>query len=140
MYMPWVCILITGELRWAYSYVGGLLLILSIHFTPRLRQVLSFRYAVFYGSISFPVYLIHSFLMRTVLVWVVYGLIPESPWLIRAVLNTIAFVVWMTLLTYLSVLWRDKVDVSTGVFTQWVEDIMVGKKTILGSIAIHNTR
>ena len=49
-------------------------------------------------------------------------------------LNTIAFLAWFALLMFLSTVWRDRVDSSCIVFTQWVEDVMLGKKTVLGSL------
>jgi len=95
----------------------------------------SHPYAVFFGSISFPVYLIHAFLMRSVLVWVIYGMIPEGPLLVRYLLNAAAFLGYLGMVTWLSVLWRDRIDSACVLITQWVEEVMVGKKTILGSIS-----
>src|SRR5271155_1673306 len=64
--------------RWAYTQIGAIFLIFAIHFSPLLRRIYSIRPAVFFGSISFAVYLTHSFLMRSVLVWVVHGVLPQS--------------------------------------------------------------
>jgi hypothetical protein len=74
--------------------------------------------------------------MQTTLVWTIYGLIPRFPLFTHTVLNAIAMVLWMALLTYLSVLWRDRIDASCAVFTQWIEDIMLGKRQLLGDISI----
>src|SRR6202035_5572729 len=71
------------DLKWAFPLLSTLILLLSIHFSSTLRRVLSHRWFVFLGSISFPMYLIHSFMMRSVLVWVIYGLIPESGGIVR---------------------------------------------------------
>jgi len=70
--------------------------------------------------------------MRTVLVWVVYGLIPSTPGLVRYTLNTIAFLGYLALIVYLSVLWNKKIDYNCGVFTAWLEDVMLGKRSVLG--------
>lgn len=134
MYIPPPFQLILGELRWAFSFIGSAILIFAIHFSPSLRRIFSHPYAVFFGSISFPVYLIHSFLMRSVLVWVFYGIIPAGPPLIRYLLNTAAFLGYLGLVTWLSVLWRDRVDSACVLITQWVEQVMVGKRTVLGDL------
>jgi hypothetical protein len=87
---------------------------------------------VFFGSISFPVYLIHSFLMRSVLVWVVFGIIPEGPWILRYFFMTVAFSGYFAMVTYFSVLWRDRIDSACAAVTQFIESVMVGKKTFSG--------
>jgi peptidoglycan/LPS O-acetylase OafA/YrhL len=110
-------------------------LIFAIHFSPSLRRIFSHPYAVFFGSISFPVYLIHAFLMRSVLVWVIYGMVPEGPLFLRYFLNAAAFVGYLGMVTWLSVLWRDRIDSACVLITQWVEEVVVGKKTIIGSIS-----
>jgi peptidoglycan/LPS O-acetylase OafA/YrhL len=124
----------SGEHRWAFSLIGAILLIYAIHYSPALRKIFSWRYAVFFGSISFPVYLIHSFVMRSLLVWVVYGMIPESPVVVRYTLNWIAFLAYFALIIYLSVEWNRVIDSRCGKFTAWLEDIMVGKKSVLGTL------
>ena len=141
MYVPLTPLqLIPGELRWAYSFIGSAILIFAIHFSPSLRRIFSHPYAVFFGSISFPVYLIHSFVMRSVLVWVIYGIIPAGPPVIRYLLNTAAFLGYLGLVTWLSVLWRDKIDSACVSITQWVEKVMVGKTTVLGGLRNSGTR
>ena len=32
-------------------------------------------------------------------------------------------------------LWRDRIDSACVLITQWVEEVMVGKKTVLGSLS-----
>ena len=123
--------LIVGEHRWAFSLIGSAILIYAIHFSAALRRLFSHPYAVFFGSISFPVYLIHSFLMRSVLVWVVYGIIPEEAKAVRFLLQTAAFLGYLGLVTWLSVIWRNSIDSFCVSITQWIEEVMVGKKTII---------
>jgi len=130
---------ILGGYNWDYGVVGAIILIFSIHFSPTLQHILSHPFAVFLGSISFPMYLLHSILMRSVLVWVVYGLIPLPPeGQARQTVLVIAFGLWLVLLIYLSVVWRDRLDGASVVFTKWAEEVMLGKKACPGSfMAIH---
>ena len=92
-------------------------------------------------------YLIHSFLMRSVLVWVIYGLIPDSGGIVRRLsdygseteidseksifwsfITVVAMGLWFCLLTVLSVLWKDKLDGYFMRFSQWGEEIMLEGK------------
>lgn len=73
--------------------------------------------------------------MRSVLVWVIHGIIPKGPLLLRYLLNTAAFLGYFATVTWLSVLWRDRIDSACVLITQWVEEVMVGKRTVLGSLA-----
>jgi len=90
-------------------------------------------------------YLIHSFLMRSVLVWVIYGMIPDSGGIVRRLsdygsetgneksifwsfITVLAIGLWFGLLTVLSVLWKDRLDVYFLKFSQWGEEIMLGRK------------
>jgi hypothetical protein len=85
--------------------------------------------------------------MRSVLVWVVYGLIPESGGFVRrlsdydaetipkstfwTIVTIIAIGLWFVLLTLLSTLWRDKLDGHFVTFAQYGEEVMMGKKQLL---------
>lgn len=62
-------------------------------------------------------------------------MIPEGPLLVRYLLNAAAFLGYLGMVTWLSVLWRDRIDSACILITQWVEEVMAGKKTILGSIS-----
>lgn len=125
--------------------MGSLILIFSIHFSPFLRRILSHPYAVFLGSISFPFYLIHAILIRSLLVWVIYGILPLSPpavgrvfsgdrlsathiSAIWAVVYFLVFGSWLVLTMYLSTLWRDRLDGHCVAFAMWVEEAVAGKK------------
>jgi peptidoglycan/LPS O-acetylase OafA/YrhL len=120
-----------GEQRWVWATLGAIFLIFSIHFSPRLRRIFSYHHAVFFGSISFPVYLIHSFFMRTVLVWIIHGFIPQTLGFMTYVYNAIGMIVWMALLIRVSMFWRDRIDGWCAVFTEWIEDVMLGKKSLM---------
>ena len=90
-------------------------------------------------------YLIHGFLMRSTLVWIIYGFLPETEGWVRRVgghgqlsehrfrliwdiLNSIIFILWMFPLVYLSKLWRDRVDPVCIKFAQWGEQVLLGKR------------
>jgi len=95
-------------------------------------------------------YLLHSMLMRSVLVWVIYGLIPDSGGIVRrlsdygytsdgdtefeagksvfwSLVTLVAMAGWFGLLTVLSVLWKDRLDGYFLRFAQWGEEIMLGR-------------
>lgn len=78
--------------------------------------------------------------MRSVLVWIVFGIIPEGPWPLRYIFMTCAFAAYFALVTYLSVLWRDIIDPACAAATQFIESVMVGKKTIAGVLLGFLTR
>jgi peptidoglycan/LPS O-acetylase OafA/YrhL len=136
-----------GEFWWAFPWASATLLIFSIHFSPFLRRLFSHPFAVFLGSISFPLYLIHSILMRSVLVWVIYGIIPESDGIVARLSDfegtrppisllwsfvvVCTFASWLALVIYLSKLWRDKLDGQFVKLSSWMEDLMLGKVHLL---------
>lgn len=119
-----------GEYKWAYPFIGASLIILSIHFSPELRHIFSHPYPVFLGSISFPLYLTHSFLMRSVLVWIVFGILPssEEQWLISTALKLVVFPLWFAGVIYICIIWNSRLDSWTGWFAQWSEEVMLGKR------------
>jgi hypothetical protein len=122
-----------------------------MHFSPFLRKIFSYPICVFLGSISFPMYLIHSMLMRSVLAWVIYGFIPESGGLARrlsdwddpapqkslfwTMITAFTYASWGLLLVYLSVLWRDKLDGHFVKIAAMAEEIMLGKRSPLVSLS-----
>lgn len=63
--------------RW--SAVGVDLIIMSIFLTNWSKEFLSSRLLLWLGKQSFAVYLLHGMLLRTVLVWMIYGTKSE-PW------------------------------------------------------------
>lgn len=89
-------------------------------------------------------------MMRSVATWVMYAFIPQSEGLVARVLtepsqgysisristgiiDLLALSSCMALLIFLSCLWRDRVDTLCVKFSMWVEEIMLGKKSLLGS-------
>lgn len=125
------------------------MLIFALHFSATLRLVFSHPYVVFLGSISFPFYLIHSMLIRSILVWVIYGFIPDSGGLVArpsddneslvpkssfwTFITVLVFPTWLAMVIYLSTLWRDHLDGYFVKFSQFIEEILVGKKTLFES-------
>jgi peptidoglycan/LPS O-acetylase OafA/YrhL len=58
-----------------YSSGIGLDMIgLAFHLSPLARTILSNRFFLFLGRMSFAVYLLHNQLLRSVLLWMVYGM------------------------------------------------------------------
>ena len=72
-------------------------------------------------------------MMRSLLSWVIYGLIPQSEerWLITYCFNTIGFGLWITFISYLATLWRDRLDVAVIAWTQYIEEVALGKKPLI---------
>ncbi|KAJ5590693.1 hypothetical protein N7450_004665 [Penicillium hetheringtonii] len=55
-----------------FASIGAQMVCLGVMLSPTLRQALSNRVLLWLGSISFPLYLIHGPLMRSVLVYLLY--------------------------------------------------------------------
>lgn len=55
-----------------FASIGAQMVCLGVMFSPTLRQILSNRVLLWLGSISFPLYLLHGPLMRSVLVSLLY--------------------------------------------------------------------
>ncbi len=53
--------------------IGLELISLGLHFSPPARDVLANKYFIWLGKQSFAVYLLHGPMIRTILVWMVYG-------------------------------------------------------------------
>lgn len=55
------------------SGLGVQLMAIGLHFSPKMRDVLSNRAFLWLGKQSFAVYLLHGPLLRSVLAWMLYG-------------------------------------------------------------------
>ncbi|CAK7201672.1 hypothetical protein SEUCBS139899_004381 [Sporothrix eucalyptigena] len=55
------------------SGLGVQLMAIGLHFSPKMRDVLSNRAFLWLGKQSFAVYLLHGPLLRSVLAWLLYG-------------------------------------------------------------------
>jgi hypothetical protein len=97
-------------------------------------------------------YLLHGILLRSLLVWLLYGLIPQESTIERAQMNEkgqivtiterappayiwtlakpIVFLIWFGILIGLSVVWRNKVDSMNSRLTRAMEEILTGKRPL----------
>jgi peptidoglycan/LPS O-acetylase OafA/YrhL len=57
-----------------YTGIGLIFITLGIHFSTLAKTVLSSKYLLWFGKNSFAVYLIHGSLLRSVLVWMYFGI------------------------------------------------------------------
>ena len=71
--------------------------------------------------------------MRTVLTWIIYGpgKLFESYAVASFVFNATAMVLCFLALIYVSILWKKYVDGNCGVFTQYLENIVLGKQSFV---------
>jgi len=107
-----------------FTAFGLELITLSIHFSPRLKDLLSNRYFLWLGKQSFGVYLIHGTLIRWILAWCLYGITLPAPtqddkheWhpgpklkLRGPLVQIICIPPWFVLLYSLAHLWTEYVD------------------------------
>lgn len=61
-----------------YTGVGLIFICLGIHFSNSVKNVLSNKYLLWFGKNSFAVYLIHGSLLRTILVWMYFGIFTPA--------------------------------------------------------------
>ncbi|KAI1002075.1 hypothetical protein K3495_g6130 [Podosphaera aphanis] len=57
-----------------YTGIGLIFICLAIHFSNLMKAVLSNKYLLWFGKNSFAVYLLHGTFLRTVLVWMYFGI------------------------------------------------------------------
>ncbi|KAK3368740.1 acyltransferase family-domain-containing protein [Podospora didyma] len=111
---------------------------IAIFLSPLLQKMLSHRYLLWLGHHSFAVYLVHGTILRTVGMWIVYGITGE-PWKLAAKNEDgtsqpqewlpmrsrgyiIVGVVVFTALTYTAAwAWMRWVDTACARATQWLE-------------------
>ena len=53
--------------------IGAQIFCFSVFFSPLMRRALSHPFLLYLGTISFPLYLIHGPMMRSILAWMAYG-------------------------------------------------------------------
>ena len=59
-----------------YGSFGALLLVFAIVISPHLRAALSRPVLLWLGKLSFPIYLLHGTLMRSVFAWMMFAGVP----------------------------------------------------------------
>jgi peptidoglycan/LPS O-acetylase OafA/YrhL len=120
-----------------FASVGAQMVCFGVMFSPSMRKVLSHRALLWLGSISFPIYLLHGPLMRSVLVYLLYfptsigfGLVaredgtanPETyiptPHACRL---GIILTIFFTFLLYVAQLWKIYVEPKMGAATNSFE-------------------
>lgn len=63
-----------AEIPRYYSGLGLEFIALGIHFSNPIKDVLSNKYLLWFGKNSFAVYLLHGTILRTFLVWMMFGM------------------------------------------------------------------
>ena len=61
-----------ADMRRYWDHLGASLCTTAIFFSPTARRILCSRVVNFLGRVSFPVYLLHNQLMKSLLVWLIY--------------------------------------------------------------------
>ena len=128
------------EMTRFFPGLGADLFFAGVVFSPRLHDILSLPLLTFLGRLSWPVYLIHGPLMRTVLTWMLYGVsVPEQIHgkdvdghdlppvrlqLANAWICLFAIPLFYLFLYRVAHLWSLYVDPWCGRATRWLEDYM----------------
>ncbi|KAJ5469624.1 hypothetical protein N7539_009242 [Penicillium diatomitis] len=149
-WMPWsrainnLAVLVVpagGEVNRYVISVGTTLFSFGVFFSQDARQVLSHSIMNFLGRISFPIYLIHNTLIRTILTWLVYrdsamreGLHPVNAegnpkYLKRGGILTfiLGLSIFYAALFYTSYLWTIYVDPPCGRLVAWMSEKAFGE-------------
>lgn len=138
-----------AELSRAWGSVGTSLMLLGILYLPPLQASLSHPFLVWMGKVSFSIFLIHSFLIRSVFCWMLYGYsvpvettgedgtihvghLPPA----KGINLLIICCIFFPLLYFMGHLWTAHVESRCTELAQWLEDRMVGKDTHLDRAAI----
>lgn len=123
-----------GEINRYVISVGTTFIAFGAFFSRDARRILSVPVMNFLGRISFPIYLIHNTLIRTILSWLIYrdsalkeGLHPvdqqgKPKYLERgsALTFAIAIPLFYVILIYASYLWTIYVDPACGRAVSWL--------------------
>ena len=119
-----------------FSAVGVDMFILGVFLSPTARGLLERDFILWLGRNSFAVYLTHGTLLRTVLVWMFYGISGQpfvenkneegelvGPWLPRCgrTMMSISIVVWLVIVYTAAHLWTTHVDALCARITQRLE-------------------
>lgn len=121
-----------------YSALGVDLVILALYLSPTAKSILSNRFFLWLGRNSFAVYLTHGTLLRTVLVWMIYGVSAQpweewenekgerehSAWLHRGSMGkfVVSIPIWFMLVYTVAHYWTTYVDTFCARLTQKLEN------------------
>lgn len=132
-----------AEVQRFFPSLGAQLLIFTAVLSSHLRRLLSHRYLLWLGKISFPLYLLHGSVMRTILSWLLFSrselvemqehtgdktyIILRYP-IPSYTMFFITMPIFFVILFSISHVWAQKVEPYFGIITKTAEDIMFGKK------------
>ena len=122
-----------------YPGLGANILTVGIMFNSTAKHILSQRFLLFLGKLSWPVYLLHAPLIRTVLAWVLFGFSKRKdnglddkghklpPGWLPVANNMVVFIAvpcFYVFLYRVANLWANYVDPVAGKITQHFEDLV----------------
>ncbi|KAG9241043.1 acyltransferas-like protein [Calycina marina] len=120
-----------------YSSLGLFCITLGIHFSSGVKDVLSNKYLLWFGKNSFAVYLLHGTLLRTILVWMLFGvsfpkdvekegkMVPGPPLKICGRVGWYFWVpIWLVMLYSIANQWTKHVDPFCARMTARIENYM----------------
>ena len=122
-----------------YPGLGANILTLGVMFNDTAKTVLSQRLFLFLGKLSWPVYLLHAPLIRTVLTWILFGFSKRKdnglddkghklpPGWLPVANNMVIFIAvpcFYIFLYRVANLWANYVDPIAGKITQQFEDLV----------------
>ncbi|KAI4205490.1 MAG: hypothetical protein LQ346_001444 [Caloplaca aetnensis] len=127
-----------AEIARFWPTIGAQILTSSIVMSPHLRRLLSHRWLLWLGKISFPLYLLHGSFMRSILAWLLFSRqqiteieeegkkhmrypLPGTPTFL--VVMPIFFITLFTATHF----WAIKIEPYFGIITKTAEEIMFGK-------------
>jgi peptidoglycan/LPS O-acetylase OafA/YrhL len=107
-----------------YTGVGLVFVSLGIHFSTLAKTILSSKYLLWFGKNSFAVYLIHGSLLRSVMVWMYFGIHTPADIIIESggiepgpplkICGSVRFwfwmPIWLAIVYSLASLWTKYVD------------------------------
>lgn len=128
--------------------VGTTILMIGIFFSRNARRVLTLPLFNFLGRVSFPVYLLHNTVIRTLMVWLAYGqsaantpVVDEQGNLLqlrRASPMTFVFIlpVFYAVLYMIAYAWTLYVDPFCAKVVNWMKNLMFRDEQLAGEKTI----
>ena len=150
MFLLLTKLIVTDENDRTIASFGAIFLVFSILCSPSLQRFFAQAPFVFFGNLSFAMYLLHGIFIRVPLQWIVIYILPTlvsdaieynvmrectqvellcESWTSRFV-TAMFFLVWFGLLLTSCVVWKTYIDVLGIRFAKWGEDVVTGKKKV----------